>query len=109
MLQSVLKVDKLCTLKFVIVIAIRAGSSFITSELGGFELSVFSRTNSCKFLQNLRSCQWVWSTAQGTNSSNHKILRKLNFSVRISYLLPTSHERLIEALSEKYNFSIKIK
>ena len=52
-----LKVDKLCDLRFITVIKAydcnssyykREGSLFITSELGDFELSVLPRTNSCK-------------------------------------------------------------
>ena len=52
-----LKVDKLCALKFITEIKAydcdssyykREGSSFITNNLGGFKLSLFSKTNSGK-------------------------------------------------------------
>ena len=52
-----LKVDKLCDLRFITVIKAydcnspyykREGSLFITSELGDFECSGLYRTNSCK-------------------------------------------------------------
>ena len=37
----------------------------------------------------------------GAKNSNHKILRKLNFSIRISYLLPTCQEKLMDELPAK--------
>ena len=62
------------------------------------------KTNSCK------SCkiQDLASEFRGAKNSNHKILRKLNSSVRISYLLPTSQEKLMGELSAKSIFEIKI-
>ena len=40
----------------------------------------------------------------GFESLKHKILRKLKFSIRISYLLPTFQEKLKEELSAKSIF-----
>ena len=48
------------------------------------------------------------STARGAKNLNHKILRKLNLSVRISYLLATCQEKLIEKLSAKSISLIKM-
>ena len=44
----------------------------------------------------------------GAKNSNHKILRKLNFSVRISYLLPTCQEKLMDELPAKSVVSIRL-
>ena len=57
MLRQVVKVDKLCSLRFITLIKVYdcnssdyydKGSSFITSEGRGFERSVVFRTKSCK-------------------------------------------------------------
>ena len=109
-----LKVDKLCALRFITVIKSydcnssyyeREGSSFITSELGGYEWSVFSRNNSCKSYK----IHDLASSGFRVQPGVHKILRKLNFLVRISYLLPTCHEKFIEELSAKSFLFFQIK
>ena len=66
----------------------------MTSELRGFERSVFSRTGSCK------SCK-IHDLASGFRAypGVQKVrIKKVNFSVHISYLLPTCQEKLMEEL-----------
>ena len=48
------------------------------------------------------------STALGWKSLNHKLLRKLKFNICIIYLLPTCQVKLMEELSAKSIFRIKI-
>ena len=61
-------------------------------------MSVFARTNSCKIYDLTSGCA---SHSPGCKSSNHKILRKLNFSELISYLLPTCQEKSMVEVSAK--------
>ena len=87
-------------------------SSFITSELGGFKLSVFSTeltaTSLAKFTISPAGLEHRVYFSGCEKFESQKIKKKLNSSFRISYLLPTSHGKLIEALSAKANFSVKI-
>ena len=64
----------------------------------------FLHDKQLQVLQNSQSSHWVSSTSLSANSSNQKILRKLNFSVRISYLLPTCQENLREDIPAKSIF-----
>ena len=112
-----LKVDKLCSLRFIIVIIAfdcnssyyeHEGSSLITSKLRGFECSVFSSTNTCKSckIHNLASrfrAQPGVRKVRITKLKINKFLR--SYFIFVTYLPREVNERVT---SEIYFLDTKL-
>ena len=97
MLRKVLRVDKLCAFRFITILKAydcnssyykREVSSLIASEFGVEVMNnLYSPDLTAASLAKFTMSPVGFERSLGCESSNHKLSRKLNFSVHICYLL----------------------
>ena len=105
-----LKVDKLCALRFItLIIKLMIAIHHIINVKGHrLELANWAALNDL-YSPELTAAKFTISPmgfehSPGCEKFESQNLRKLNFSVLISHLLPTCQEKLMEELSEKSIF-----